>query len=377
MAVIKTYVSLLLILIVNFRVKKLAFVSSDSIGLSIDGSSIEICPGPVSERRYNPELEHLINQRGLKILHQNVRGLFANHVYICKLIRSFKGINILTLSETHLESNDTDANEMLKIPGYIFVSKPRPTGKGGGVAAYISEKLICDRSTNGKDFKSILNLFGLKQLIQKPTRITNSTSTLIDIIGTNNPATIRDARVIPTGIGDHDMVGCVRKINLTREAPRQITCRNYRNYDSDKMSEDLRNSDWLRVLNYVEVNKAWGYMKDILSGVFNKHTPKIQKIVKGKVAPWLNEGVKRLMNERDKVLRKFRKTKAEVDQAAYKEKRNAVNVAMRKAKSSYHRKLLSENAGNPNRFWRTIRSIYPSKPKNSNISIHFNIDEEQ
>eukprot|EP00794_Sanderia_malayensis_P001521 gene1521-1682_t len=143
------------------------------------------------------------------------------------------------------------------------------------------------------------------------------------------------------------------------------------------MNEDLRNSDWLRILNYVEVNGAWGYMKDILSGVFNKHTPKIQKIVKGKVAPWLNEGVKRLMNERDKVLRKFRKTKLDVDQAAYKEKRDAVNVAMRKAKSSYHRKLLNENAGNPNRFWRTIKSTYPSKPKNSNISINFNIDEEQ
>ena len=51
----------------------------------------------------------------------------------------------MTLSETHLESNGTDAKEMLKIPGYIFVSKPRPTGKGGGVAAYISENLICDR----------------------------------------------------------------------------------------------------------------------------------------------------------------------------------------------------------------------------------------
>ena len=29
--------------------------------------------------------------------------------------------------------------------------------------------------TNGKDFKSILYLFGLKQLIQKPTRKTDST----------------------------------------------------------------------------------------------------------------------------------------------------------------------------------------------------------
>ena len=100
---------------------------------------IEICRGPVLESRNNPELEHLTNQRGLKILHQNVRVLFANHAHICELIQSFKGIDIFTLSETHLQSNRTDANEMLKIPGYIFVRKPRPTGKGGGEAAYISE----------------------------------------------------------------------------------------------------------------------------------------------------------------------------------------------------------------------------------------------
>ena len=145
MATVKTYVSILLILIANFRVKKLAFVRSDGIDLSIDGSSIlneretfimstlwearrgkftfrirssrqsfiglilllcgdiEIHPGPVSERRHNPELEHLTNLRGITILHQNVRGLLANHAYICEVIQSFKGINILTLSETHLE----------------------------------------------------------------------------------------------------------------------------------------------------------------------------------------------------------------------------------------------------------------------------------
>ena len=65
------------------------------------------------------------------------------------------------------------------------------------------------------DFKSIRNLFGMRQLIQRPTGTTDSTSTLTDIIGPNNPATIRDARVIPTGIGDHGMVGCVRKIKTS------------------------------------------------------------------------------------------------------------------------------------------------------------------
>ena len=69
----------------------------------------ETCPEPVPERRYNHDLEHLTNQRGLKILQQNVLGLFANHAYICELIQSFKGIDILTLSETYVESNDTDS----------------------------------------------------------------------------------------------------------------------------------------------------------------------------------------------------------------------------------------------------------------------------
>lgn len=48
-----------------------------------------------------------------------------------------------------------------------------------------------------------------------------------------------------------------------------------------------------------------------------------------------------LINEKDKVLRKFRKKKSEVNQAAYKKKRNLVDAAVRKAKSYFHRKLLT------------------------------------
>ena len=99
--------------------------------------------------------------------------------------------------------------------------------------------------------------------------------------------------------------------------------------------------------------------------------------MEGKAVPWLNEGFKRLMNERDKVLRKFRKANSEVYQAAYKGKQHAFNIAVRKAKYSFHRKMFSENTGDPNRFWKTIKSIYPSKPKYSNVRINFEINEEQ
>ena len=56
------------------------------------------------------------------------------------------------------------------------------------------------------------------------------------------------------------------------------------------------------------VNKAWLFLCNILTNCFDKHDPVITKRVKGTFAPWLNSEIKKLMNNRDKMLRKFRKT---------------------------------------------------------------------
>ena len=44
--------------------------------------------------------------------------------------------------------------------------------------------------TDNRDFKSLLNIFGLNQLITEPTRTTKTSSTLIDLIITNRPENI-------------------------------------------------------------------------------------------------------------------------------------------------------------------------------------------
>ena len=64
------------------------------------------------------------------------------------------------------------------------------------------------------------------------------------------------------------------------------------------------------------------------------------------------------MNEWSKLLRKSRRTKEESDISAYKSKRNEVNIAVRKAKSVFHKNLLEENSRDSNKFWKTLKSIY-------------------
>ena len=118
-------------------------------------------------------------------------------------------------------------------------------------------------------------------------------------------------------------------------------------------------------------------MKQILGNIFNNHAPKISKKVRGKSAPWLNSDVKRLMNERDKLLRKSRRTKNQTEISAYKCMRNKVNAAVRKARSVYHKNLLKENSRDPIKFWKTLKSIYPTKSNNSQSPQSFEINGDK
>ena len=212
------------------------------------------------------------------------------------------------------------------------------------------------KKTDHCEIKSIIRLYGLVQLITKPTRTTEQSNTLIDIICSTNPSTICKTDVIPLSIGDHDMVGLVRKLNHLKYAPRTIKCRNYTQYHPEKMCGDLKGHNWEQLYLISDVNNAWNFIKDILSNTFNKHAPMINKRVKGNFCPWLTSHIKALMNERDKKLRKAQKTKKEVDWSTYRNLRNECTRKMRLARSNYNRNLLGENVNQPRKFWKVIKN---------------------
>ena len=52
---------------------------------------------------------------------------------------------------------------------------------------------------------------GFEQLIQKPTRITENTSTITDVLLTNSPENVARTDVITTNFSDHEMIRAIRK----------------------------------------------------------------------------------------------------------------------------------------------------------------------
>ena len=102
--------------------------------LLLMSGDVETCPGPT-----DPSLAELFNEKGIKIFHQNIRGLFQNIAKISTFLHTQKNTHIFSLSETHIDNSTP--TQIFEIPGYSFINKNRDTGTFGGVAVYIKDSI--------------------------------------------------------------------------------------------------------------------------------------------------------------------------------------------------------------------------------------------
>ena len=83
------------------------------------------------------------------------------------------------------------------------------------------------------------------------------------------------------------------------------------------------------------------------------------------------------MDYRDVLQRKFRKSKTTESCEIYKRQRKKVNNLIKRAKQNYNKNLLDENTKNATSFWRTLKGIFPIKPKSKLTSTTFKVNEEE
>ena len=68
--------------------------------------------------------------------------------------------------------------------------------------------------TNCRLLSRSTNLYGLHQLKNEPTRVTDTTSTLIDLIYTNYPDKVVCSGVCHVRISDHSLIFAYRKLSI-------------------------------------------------------------------------------------------------------------------------------------------------------------------
>ena len=105
-------------------------------------------------------------------------------------------------------------------------------------------------SNNHQDIKRLFTNNGFKQLINKPTRITENSSSLLDVILTNSPEKIVRNNVLLCDLGDHEMIGAIRKQSQQKYQPKTIRSINFKNYNAEIVRNEVINTN-LRAFVYV------------------------------------------------------------------------------------------------------------------------------
>ena len=219
-------------------------------------------------------------------------------------------------------------------------------------------KHIPDQPT--KTLKSIYEMYQLYQTIEEPTRVTKTSSTLIDHHATNSTGKIARSGVIHIGISDHSLIYAIRKINPATKTGtniRTIEFRNMKRFDQQQFIADLLGQPWERIILQKDTNSMWSCWKEMFLEILNKHAPIQNKRTRSFNVPWLTKEIKELIHNRDKLKRKAIVTNQDEDWQNYKSFRNKVNIAMRQAKTNYYRDKITLQKDNPKDAWKTINNL--------------------
>ena len=230
---------------------------------------------------------------------------------------------------------------------------------------YILGDLNCDLLRPDKDYniptkkiKSLYDLYQLSQLIDEATRVTMTTTSLIDHMVTNTPEKISDSGVIHTGISDHSLIFAIRKISVIKKQENIVEMRNMKNFNEEKFVAELLKQHWEQVYFFAEdPNDMWEIWKKIFIEVLDKHAPLQCKKIRSKKVPWITSDIKKLNNTRDKLKRKAISTNLENDWFDYKTSRNKVNIELRNAKKDYYSTKIAGQKFNPKKAWKSINNL--------------------
>jgi len=137
----------------------------------------------------------------------------------------------------------------------------------------------------------IEHMLGAKQLIMKPTRVTETSKTIIDHIYTTMHSRHTKSGVIELCLSDHYMIYTVINYNTTHLPPKTVTSRNYNNFNSNQFLNDLSNCQSLNIKSFTDVDKAWSQWKLSFLQICNKHAPIRSVRLKERYNPWITDNI--------------------------------------------------------------------------------------
>ena len=204
-------------------------------------------------------------------------------------------------------------------------------------------------------------LYGMRQLINSPTRVTLTTSTLIDVMFSTEHESHIVTGVYKIPLSDHYMTYTIySKIAHTKCLHNEIMFRNYKRFNIDSFRNALSQNDSISNTSWSadQFVDKWNAFKYVFIDISNSCAPMETRRLKHRNKPWMNSHIIELIYKRDYLKRKAIKYKIEETWILYKRARNDVTeIIIKCSKRQYYENSIQESRHNPTKMWKVLKQL--------------------
>ena len=208
---------------------------------------------------------------------------------------------------------------------------------------------LLDNSSSARNWLQIIDSVNLTQLVETPTRVTATSSTLIDHAYSNRAENIVDIYVPCYAISDLYPICPTRKLSqckASEQGHKTITYRAMKMFAQEQFLQGLECQPWVLLDFYDDPTDAMDFFNKLFENVLNRHAPKKTKRVKHDLQPnWSTKEIDEAGKNRD-----FCKKRKDMDN--YRFWRNKTKALVLQFKKSLYSNSINNNRRNPKQLWK-------------------------
>ena len=224
-----------------------------------------------------------------------------------------------------------------------------------------------------QNFLNIMFGHSMMPVINKSTRVTKNTATVIDHIFINSVTTTKfKTGIIKSDISDHFPIFFVADYNIhikeTKE--RFIFRRDLSDISVEKFKCKLRTVSWDSITNSSDTIKTYDNFIEIFSSLYDECFPKNKIKLKPQKCNnrWITKGIKKSSKRKQKLYEKFLKSRNEKNEKLYKSYKSLFESIKRKSKRIYYSSKILEFKNKAKKTWGVIKELI-GKTRNTESSL--------
>ena len=222
----------------------------------------------------------------------------------------------------------------------------------------------------GLNLYDYVNANDLYQMIREPTFYTDHSANILDILITDSPGYLNKISLLPPIGSGHEIIRADFKIQYTRDKCYTREIWDYSKGDFDGLITELGSVPWrLGYDLFEDIDDIASYWQSSFMELCKIKIPNRTIKIRPRDKPWITNEVKISIRKRNRLYKRFKRTRTIEHQAIWKQAARETNFYMHQAKLAHTdkiKKLLMDTKVGEKKYWKIAKEVYGNK-KSSGI----------